>query len=222
MLGLAACSGAGSHSTTNASTGSPQSWWPTDPDGVACVQHPSIDECLADRAHECYWGPNYAWPVVEAGALCEPEEGICKSHLSPAPTSACTVDPANDAACRAHDAWDACLADADHRCWWTPAIGAPCTPDGWCPPPPHCETAADCPPACSSSGPTIDVPIRADCGCLTPPGGVCIAPAADQPATGCVARPACDSADICSCLTGLGTCTPGQLDNVCICDAVPS
>jgi hypothetical protein len=186
---------------------------------LACAQHAALDPCLADVANECFWGPNYGWPVLVDGDPCEPPEGTCQSWLAPSRPPACTVDPTDDAACRADATMDVCLADTQHRCWWTPLMGIPCSLDGsWCPPPPHCETSPTCPPRCTSTGPTISVPVRYDCGCLTPPGGVCIFAPGDPPVSnGCAERPACDVADICSCLTGLGTCTPGQTPNTCIC-----
>ncbi len=232
IFGLAACRGGPVPSTNNTvgtdstgtddTTGGTQSSQSTDTAGQACAQHTTVDECLADREYKCYWGPNYSWPVLEDGAPCEPLEGMCQSQLSPSPSVECTVDPTDDAACRAHESIGVCAADSEHRCWWTPAMGVPCSPDGsWCPPPPHCGTMANCPPRCTSSGPTISVPDHADCGCLNPPGGVCIDAPGDPPVpSGCVERPTCDSADICSCLTGMGTCTPGELDNVCICDGL--
>lgn len=190
--------------------------------GQACGTHGTIDECLADREFRCYWGPNYGWPVAVDGDPCQPPDGMCQSELSPRFSPECTVDAANDAACRSYATSDTCVADTAHRCWWTPQMGMPCSVDGtWCPPPPHCETTADCAPRCWSSGPTISMPVYADCGCLTPPGGVCIDAAGDPPVpSGCVERPACDGTDVCACLTGLGTCVAGELPNVCVCDGI--
>lgn len=193
-----------------------------DPAGQACKTHGTIDECLADREFRCYWGPNYAWPVAVDGDPCQPPDGMCQSELSLPFSPECTVDAANDATCRGYTTSGTCLADTAHRCWWTPQMGMPCSLDGtWCPPPPHCGTTADCAPHCWSSGPTISMPLYADCGCLTPPGGVCIDAAGDPPVpSGCVERPACDGTDICACLTGLGTCVAGELPNVCVCDGI--
>jgi hypothetical protein len=208
---LAACQGGGASSRDKPGGGPLM-----DPAGEACAAHAAIDGCLADRANQCYWGPNYGWPVLVDGEPCQPPEGICRSALSP-PAIACTVDAADDAACRAHVAGDACLADAEHRCRWTPSMGRPCMQGEVCEPSQQCQTAPTCPPHCASAGPTVSVSGYADCGCMTPPGGVCIAPPGGT-ATGCAERPACGGADVCACLTGLGTCTPGELPNVCVCD----
>ncbi|HEX9051562.1 MAG TPA: hypothetical protein VF841_13605 [Anaeromyxobacter sp.] len=218
LLGLAACAGGASGA---AGQGVDPATAALDPAAQACGAHATLDECLADVADRCYWGPNYAWPVAVDGDPCRPLEGMCQSELSPPFRPSCTVDPANEAACSAEATWSACVADTDHRCFWTPQMGIPCSPDGsWCPPPPHCDTAADCAPHCASSGPTISTPVYADCGCLTPPGGVCTEPAGAVSVPSCVARPACAAADVCSCLTGLGACTPGELPNVCVCTGV--
>jgi hypothetical protein len=215
MLGVAACRVGSEPSRRSLGID------PSDPAAQACLAHPTVDACLADQPNRCFWGPNWRYPVQVDQEPCQPVDGICQSALSPpAPELQCTTDPTNDAACAAYDARDACAADLAHRCWWSDMVPMmPCSSDGTgCGPWRQCFTRADCPPRCGSSGPTISVGVYGGCGCLTPPGGVCIAPSSEPTAwTGCAERPACDAADVCACLTGLGTCVAGEAPNVCVC-----
>jgi hypothetical protein len=177
-----------------------------------CTRYTTVDACLADVENACFWGPNYASP---AGAPCEPAEGVCQSAYAPTYP---VLDPTDDAACRLHTITEECLADTEHHCMMPPASLAPCTLDGGCPPPPECQTTPL--PTCTSTLPIIGPAlIGPSCGCATPVGGVCIE-TPNGTSSGCVERPPCDDTDICACLTGLGTCTPGRMPNLCVCDAV--